>query len=91
MDGGLDWACESPTAAELLGRHEAVGVLRMLMTEMPTQDQQLIEWKYKGNLSYEEISKRSGLSVSNVGYKLHHLLKGLADAMRRMGVESREG
>lgn len=91
MDGGLDWASESPTAAEVLGRHEAVGVLRMLMAEMPAQDQQLIEWKYNGNLSYEEISRRSGLSVSNVGYKLHHLLKGLADAMRRMGVESREG
>jgi RNA polymerase sigma factor (sigma-70 family) len=91
MEEGRDWASESPTAAEVLGRHEAVGVLRMLMAEMPAQDQQLILWKYDGSLSYEEISKRSGLSVSNVGYKLHHLLKGLADAMRRMGVESREG
>jgi RNA polymerase sigma-70 factor (ECF subfamily) len=91
MDEGRDWASESPTAAEVLGRHEAVGVLRMLMAEMPTQDQELILWKYSGSLSYEEISKRSGLSVSNVGYKLHHLLKGLADAMRRMGVDSTEG
>lgn len=91
MDEGSDWASDSPTAVELLGRHEAVGVLRLLMAEMPPQDQQLIAWKYSGSLSYEEISKRSGLSVSNVGYKLHHLLKGLADAMRRMGVESREG
>ena len=61
------------------------------MAEMPQQDQQLILWKYTGSLSYEEISKRSGLTVSNVGYKLHHMLKGLADAMRRMGVESKEG
>ncbi|MFY7817712.1 MAG: RNA polymerase sigma factor [Akkermansiaceae bacterium] len=91
MEEGREWASESLTADEVLGRHEAVGVLRMLMAELPAQDQQLILWKYSGSLSYEEISKRSGLSVSNVGYKLHHLLKGLADAMRRMGVESRQG
>jgi RNA polymerase sigma-70 factor (ECF subfamily) len=91
MEEGSEWASESPTAAEVLGRSEAIGVLRMLMAEMPQQDQQLILWKYTGSLSYDEISKRSGLTVSNVGYKLHHLLKGLADAMRRMGVESKEG
>jgi len=91
MEEGRDWASDTPSAAELLGRHEAVGVLRLLMAELPLQDQQLISWKYSAGLSYEEISKRSGLTVSNVGYKLHHLLKGLADAMRRMGVESKEG
>ncbi len=91
MEEGSEWASESPTAAEVLGRSEAIGVLRMLMAEMPQQDQQLILWKYTGSLSYDEISKRSGLTVSNVGYKLHHLLKGLADSMRRMGVESKEG
>jgi RNA polymerase sigma-70 factor (ECF subfamily) len=51
----------------------------------------LIQLKYHGSLSYDDISKRTGLSVSNVGYKLHHLLKGLADSLRRMGVESVEG
>lgn len=91
MEEGSEWASETPTAVEVLGRSEAIGVLRMLMAEMPQQDQQLILWKYTGSLSYDEISKRTGLTVSNVGYKLHHLLKGLADAMRRMGVESKEG
>lgn len=91
IDDGSDWASETPTAAEILGRSEAVGVLRMLMAELPEQDQQLISWKYTGSLSYDEISKRSGLTVSHVGYKMHHLLKSLADAMRRMGVESKEG
>jgi RNA polymerase sigma-70 factor (ECF subfamily) len=63
----------------------------MLMAEMQEQDQQLIAMKYKRQLSYEDISKQTGLSVSNVGYKLHHLLKGLADSLRRLGVESVEG
>lgn len=91
MGESSDWASEEQTAAQTLGRCEAVGVLRMLMAEMPQDEQQLILWKYAGSLSYDEISKRTGLTVSNVGYKLHHLLKGLADAMRRMGVESMEG
>lgn len=91
MSEGSDWDNGEMPAAEQLGRHEAVGVLRMLMAEMPAQDQQLILWKYTASLSYEEISKRTGLTVSNVGYKLHHLLKNMADAMRRMGVESPQG
>ena len=38
-----------------------------------------------------EISQRTGLSVGNVGYKLHHLLKSLGESLRRMGIESAEG
>lgn len=91
MGEGFDWASEEQSAAQTLGRCEAVGVLRMLIAEMPKEEQQLILWKYAASLSYDEISKRTGLSVSNVGYKLHHLLKAMADAMRRMGVESLEG
>ena len=38
-------------------------------------------------LRYEEISKRTGLSVGNVGYRLHHLLKGLAASLRSAGID----
>jgi RNA polymerase sigma factor (sigma-70 family) len=91
MDDKAEWQSEAPQADEELGKMEAVGALRMLMAEMQEQDQQLIAMKYKRQLSYEDISKQTGLSVSNVGYKLHHLLKGLADSLRRLGVESVEG
>ncbi len=91
MDDKAEWQSEAPQADEEFGKMEAVGALRMLMAEMQEQDQQLISMKYKRQLSYEDISKQTGLSVSNVGYKLHHLLKGLADSLRRLGVESVEG
>ena len=91
MDDKAEWQSETPQADEELGKMEAVGALRMLMAEMQEQDQQLISMKYKRQLSYEDISKQTGISVSNVGYKLHHLLKGLADSLRRLGVESVEG
>jgi RNA polymerase sigma factor (sigma-70 family) len=77
--------------AESLGRMEAVGVVRMLLAELPEDDRTLIRLKYDDDLRYQEISRRTGLSVGNVGYRLHHLLKGLADSLRRAGVEGSRG
>lgn len=70
-----------------LGRLEAVGMVRLLLAELPPEDQTLIHLKYHDDLKYQDISRRTGLSVSNVGYKLHHLLKGLADALRHAGID----
>lgn len=70
-----------------LGRLEAVGMVRLLLSELPAEDRTLIHLKYHDDLKYQDISRRTGLSVSNVGYKLHHALKGLADALRHAGIE----
>jgi RNA polymerase sigma factor (sigma-70 family) len=77
--------------AESLGRDEAVGLVRMLLAEMPAEDRSLIQLKYHDDLKYQEISRRTGLTVGNVGYRLHHLLKGLADSLRRAGIEGSQG
>jgi RNA polymerase sigma-70 factor (ECF subfamily) len=37
-------------------------------------------------LSYKEISARTGLTVGNVGYLLHHALKGIAEELAKNGV-----
>ncbi|MGH8046485.1 MAG: RNA polymerase sigma factor [Chthoniobacterales bacterium] len=81
---------ESPPD-EQVGRMEAIGMVRLLIAELPPEDQSLIQLKYHDDLKYQEISKRTGLSVGNVGYKLHHLLKGLADALRHAGVDGSRG
>lgn len=73
--------------SELLGQMEAVGLVKLLLAEMTEEDRQLIRMKYNEDLKYSDISQRTGLSVGNVGYRLHHLLKGLADALRRAGIE----
>lgn len=74
-----------------LERLEAAGAVRLLLAELGDDDRRLIQLKYHEDLKYEQISQRTGLSVGNVGYKLHHLLKGMADSLRRMGIESAEG
>ncbi len=76
---------------EALGRLEAVGMIRLLLAELPPEDQALIHLKYHDDLKYQQISQRTGLTVGNVGYKLHHLLKNLADALRHAGIDGSLG
>jgi len=84
-------ALEQSLPRELLGRNEAVGTVRMLLAEMPEEDRRLIRLKFHENLKYEEIGRRTGLTVGNVGFRLHHLLKGLLDGLQRAGIEGSEG
>jgi len=76
---------------ELLGRYEAIGTVRMLLNEMPEDDRNLIRLKYDDGLRYQEISRRTGLSVGNVGFRLHNALKGLLDGLQRAGIEGSQG
>ena len=78
-------------AAEQLGRDEAIGTVRLLLAELPADDRRLIHLKYHEELQYQEIGRRTGLSAGNVGFRLHHLLKTLADGLRRVGIEGSEG
>lgn len=97
-DHSRESVVESPEVAETsespreeLDRMERLGTVRMLMAELPPEDRALLLLKYHENLKYEDISKRTGLSVSNVGYKLHHLLKGLAGSLRLAGIDGSRG
>lgn len=85
-----EWSVEKGPR-EALARMEAAGAVRLLVAELSEGEATLIRLKYDEGLRYEQISERTGLSVGNVGYKLHHLLKGLSASLRRMGVESAEG
>lgn len=82
---------DSDPAPEKLGQMEAIGMVKMLLAEMTDEDRKLIRLKYNENLKYRDISQRTGISVSNVGYRLHHLLKGLADTLRGAGIEGSRG
>lgn len=73
--------------SDLVGQMEAIGLVKMLLAEMTEDDRKLIRLKYNEDLKYQEISRRTGISVGNVGYRLHHLLKSLADTLRQAGIE----
>ena len=91
MDPDREWESAAPDPEQVLGKLEAIGTLQLLVAELHDDDRVLISLKYQEGLKYDQISQRTGLSVGNVGYKLHHALKNLADSLRRLGVESAEG
>jgi RNA polymerase sigma factor (sigma-70 family) len=91
IDSTDDFQSEKPEPDQALNRMETLGTLQLLVAELDPADRQLISLKYHENLRYDQISERTGLSVGNVGYKLHHALKNLADSLRRLGIESAEG
>ena len=78
---------ESPEA--ILLRMETTGALRQFVEELDETDQQLVKLKYFEDLKYRDISDKTGLSVSNVGYRLHHILKELARKLRSRGIDGK--
>jgi len=84
-----DMGREAPD--DVLGKMEAAGLVHVFLAELGERDQLLVRLKYFEGLSYKEISQRVETSVGNVGYRLHHILKTLADSLRRVGVEGAQG
>ena len=80
---------EDETPEAILLRMEATGALRQFVEELDETDRQLVKLKYFEDLKYRDISARTGLSVSNVGYRLHHILKELASKLRSLGIDGK--
>ena len=72
---------------EMLLRMEAIGVLRLSLESLNETDRQIVTLKYYQGLKYSQISEQTGLTVSNVGYRLHHILKLLAVKLRPLSID----
>lgn len=86
-----EWETPAPDPEAALGKLEAIGTLQLLIAELPEPDRTLVSLKYLSDLRYDQIATQTNLSVSNVGYKLHHTLKSLASSLRHLGIETSEG
>ena len=80
---------ESEQAApyEKLEAKEASGFLLRILGTLPPRQQEVIQLKFQNDLSYQEISEITQLSVSNVGVMIHNALKTLR---QRYGQASRD-
>ena len=74
-----------------LERMEAIGNMRLLITELEPDERTLVTLKYTEDKTYAQIADAMGISVGNVGYRLHHLLAKLAGKLKGLGVESSGG
>lgn len=64
--------------ATRLEHDEILLLVRLCVDELPAIDRELLKLKFDANLSYAGIARKTGLSVSNVGYRLHHAVKKIA-------------
>ena len=70
---------ESQDAApnERIEREEASGFLLRIVATLPPRQQEVLQLKFQNDLSYQEISEITKLSVNHVGVLIHTALKTL--------------
>jgi RNA polymerase sigma factor (sigma-70 family) len=78
---------EQPAPYEKIEAQEASGFLMKILGTLPPRQQELLQLKFQNDLSYQEISEITQLSVSNVGVTIHNALKTLR---QRYGEASRD-
>jgi RNA polymerase sigma-70 factor (ECF subfamily) len=71
---------------EQIVRSEGIGLVRLGMEALDERSREVLRLKFTENLSYKEISARTGLTTGHVGYLLHHALKSMAEELTRNGV-----
>jgi len=75
-----------PLPDEQIARAESLGLVRLRLQTLDERSRELLRLKFHEDLSYQEMSARTGLSPGLVGYTLHHALKTMADELARAGV-----
>jgi RNA polymerase sigma factor (sigma-70 family) len=78
---------EQPVPSENLEAKEASGFLVRILNTLPPRQQELLQLKFQNDLSYQQISEITELSVSNVGVLIHNALKTLR---QRYGKDSKD-
>ncbi|HUR44496.1 MAG TPA: RNA polymerase sigma factor [Candidatus Saccharimonadales bacterium] len=82
-----DMADPEPLPDEQIVRWEGIGLVRLSLATLDERSREVVRLKFNEDLSYKEISERTGLTASNVGYLLHHALKAIAVELARTGME----
>ena len=68
---------EQTGPVEQLEAKEASGFLLRILNTLPPRQQEVLQLKFQNDLSYQEISEITEMSVSNVGVLIHNALKTL--------------
>ena len=68
-----------------LEKNEAINRVKHAISILPRESAEIIRLKFDQQKSYSEISEATGSSQSNVGYKLHHIIKDIAKELESEG------
>ena len=81
-----DTADPEPLPDEQIIRWEGIGLVRLSLGALDERSREVVRLKFDEDLSYKEISERTGLTPGHVGYLLHHALKAIAAELARTGL-----
>ena len=70
-----------PRPGSVLERSEQHDAVLRLIDRLPHNQQEVIRLKFQNGFSYQEISRITSLSVTNVGFILHTAIKALRQEM----------
>ena len=70
---------QGPGISSVMERDEQVADVMGILGTLPANQQEVIRLKFQGELSYQEISQVTKLSVSNVGFLIHTGLKTIRE------------
>ena len=76
---------EQPLPDDRTEHLESVGLAMLCLDRLAEDMRILVQMKFVEGLSYKEMAATTGMSIGNVGYKLHHAIKLLAGEMEREG------
>ena len=86
MSHATESADPQPLPDEQIARWEGIGLVRLSLDSLDQRSRELIGLKFNENLSYKEMSARTGLTVGHIGYLLHHAIKAIADELAKNGI-----
>jgi len=75
-----------PFPDEQIARWEGIGLVRLSLESLNERSRRILQLKFHENLSYKEISERTGLTVGHVGYLLHHAIRAVAEELAKSGM-----
>ena len=85
-ESSVDATDPQPLPDEQIARWEGIGLVRLSLETLDERSRELVRLKFNEDLSYKEISARTGLKLGHVGYLLHHALKTIADELAKNGI-----
>jgi RNA polymerase sigma factor (sigma-70 family) len=68
-----------PAVAATMEQEERLADILNILSTLPANQQEVIRLKFQSDLSYQEISQVTSLSVSNVGFLIHTGLKTIRE------------
>ena len=84
--GNQETTDSQPLPDEYIERMEAIGQVRLCLDTLDGRSRELLRLKFEEELSYQQMSERTQLSIGHVGYLLHHALKDLTAELKKAGV-----